>query len=83
MSVGLPLVLASHFQWTVAVGLLIVHQSSDRKVQRTERYNQKWPDKQRKVSGKLLGLQSQKNCVLDTLSPMESARSLLGKAVAV
>jgi hypothetical protein len=78
MSVGLPLVLAGHFEWTVAAGLLIVHRFSNGKVRRTERSDQKWPDKQRKVSGKLLGLQSKKNCVLNTLSPTESARKSSG-----
>jgi hypothetical protein len=82
MSVGLLLVLASHFEWTVAAGLLIVHRFSNGKVRWTERSDQKWPDKQRKVSGKLLELQSKKNCVLNTLSPTESARSPLRKAVA-
>jgi hypothetical protein len=75
--------LPCYFQWTVAADLLIVHRSSNGKVQWTERSDQKWMDKQRKLSGKLLGLQSQKNSVLDTLSPMESTWSLLGKAVAV
>jgi hypothetical protein len=82
MSVGLPLVLASHFQWTVAAGLLKVHRSSNGKVRWTKRSDWKWPDKQRKVSGKMLVLQSQKICVLDTLSLTESAWSPLGKAVA-
>jgi hypothetical protein len=59
-SVGLPLVLAGHFQWTVAAGLLIVHRSSDEKVQQTERSDQKWLDEQQKVSRKLLWLQSKK-----------------------
>jgi hypothetical protein len=64
-------------------GLLLVHWSSDRKVHQTERSDQKFPDKQWKISGKLLGLQSKKITVLDTLCPTESGWSLLGKAVAV
>ena len=92
-SVGLPLAVSIgiplDFRWLCqlewsfpGVGLLLVHRNSVGKVRWTEKSDQKFPDKQRKMSGKWLALQSKKNADLDTLSPTESAWSPLGKAVA-
>jgi len=67
----------------LASGLLLVHWKSVRKVCWTERSSQKCPDKQQKLTRKLLQLHNSKIWILATQSLTESSWSPLGKAVAL
>ena len=63
--------------------LLLVHWKSIGKVCWTDKSDQKCPDKQWKLTGKLQHLHNRRISILTAQSPMESGQSLLGKAVAV
>ena len=78
MSVGIPSVLVIS-----VAGLLLVHWQSIGKVRWTDWSGQKWSDQLRKILGKILWWKSRKIWILLTLSPTESTRSPLGKAVGV